>query len=192
MTSVRAWSHMLNNAWLLVSNMSKEYGRPITYIKKYHPLGEFIALYLRFIPGHMCVFTNTIISSLAAGRPINAWQDIFLHFFATGPVNNLVKVWYIHGGYETHSFLPSMRARDGTLTVVCIAWQPDATYIILFIVREDGSICLHDLQSKTADEPLVKMVDHVSAFMCMVWSEEYPGLFIITGNDTIINTCSIE
>ena len=54
MIYIRAWSHTLKKNLFLVSDMSKEHGRPITSIKNYHPLGEVIAFRLRFILVYVC------------------------------------------------------------------------------------------------------------------------------------------
>ena len=113
-------------------------------------------------------------------------------FFATGSVDGCVKVWDLRGGYATHSFRPPAGGRGGASAVSRLAWQPDATRLILAIGREDGSICLHDLRSETSDVPIVRTTDHVSAVTCMVWAGKDRGLFITAGRDAIINTWSVE
>lgn len=113
-------------------------------------------------------------------------------FFATGSVDGSVKVWDLRGGYATHSFRPPAGGRGGASAVSRLAWQPDATHLILAIGREDGSICLHDLRSESSDVPIVRTTDHVSAVTCMVWAGKDRGLFLTAGRDAIINTWSIE
>ena len=71
MIYVQTWNHTLNNVQLLVSNMSKEHGRLITYINKFHPNGESHRLLPMFYTITYERITNAIVSSLAAGRPIN-------------------------------------------------------------------------------------------------------------------------
>ena len=39
--------------------------------------GEFITDHIRFLPEYKSDYTNTIISSKAAGQPINAWRNKF-------------------------------------------------------------------------------------------------------------------
>jgi len=113
-------------------------------------------------------------------------------FFATGSVDGSVKVWDLRGGYATHSFRPPAGGRGGASAVSGLAWQPDATRLILAIGREDGSVCLHDLRSETSDVPIVRATDHVSAVTCMVWAGKDRGLFITAGRDAIINTWIVE
>jgi len=113
-------------------------------------------------------------------------------FFATGSVDGSVKVWDLRGGYATHSFRPRAGGRGGASAVSRLAWQPDATHLMLAIGREDGSICLHDLRSEMADVPVVTLTDHVSAVTCMVWAGKDRGLFITSGRDAIVNTWSVE
>ena len=72
MIYVCAWSHTLDTARCLVSDISEVHRHPITQIKKLQPSGEVIAFYLRFISVYTCVFTNAIVSILAAEHPINA------------------------------------------------------------------------------------------------------------------------
>ena len=71
MIYVRTWSHMLNNVQFLVRDLSKEHWRLITYINKLHPYGEIYRLLPTFYTKTYINFTNVIVSSLAAGRPIN-------------------------------------------------------------------------------------------------------------------------
>ena len=41
--------------------------------------GKVLAFYLKHLLQHTSLSTNHIVSSLAAGRPINVWPDIFQH-----------------------------------------------------------------------------------------------------------------
>ena len=66
-------SHRLNRVRFLVSNMSNENGRPIKQIKKLHPYGGSYSFLPTFYTRAYICFTNSIVSSLAAGRTINAW-----------------------------------------------------------------------------------------------------------------------
>ena len=78
MIYVRMWSHMLNNVRFLVRDLSKEHGRLIRLINKLHPYREIHHLLTTFYTRTYKCITNAIVSSLAAGRPINAQHDIFL------------------------------------------------------------------------------------------------------------------
>ena len=80
MIYVRMWNHTLNNVQFLVSNMSKEHERLIIYINKFHPYGESHRLLPKFYTRTYECIANAIVSSLAAGRPINAWPDTFLQY----------------------------------------------------------------------------------------------------------------
>ena len=75
MIYVCTWIHTLKNVQFLVRDMSKEHGRLITQIKELHPFGGIYCLSPTFYTMIYVCFTNVIVSSLAAGRPINA----FLH-----------------------------------------------------------------------------------------------------------------
>ena len=71
MIDVCTWIHTLNTVLLLVSDMSNEHERPITYIYKLHPSRGIYRLLPMFYTSAYVCFTNTSISSLVAGRPIN-------------------------------------------------------------------------------------------------------------------------
>ena len=71
MIYVRTWNHTLNNVRFLVSVFSREHGRLIIKIKKLQPYGEIHRLLpIIYTRTEECI-TNSIVSSLAAGRPIN-------------------------------------------------------------------------------------------------------------------------
>ena len=78
MISVCTWSHTLNNVWFLVIDFCKEHGSITTQLRNSTHTGKVIAFYLQHISRHTSLNTNTIVSSLAAGRPIKAWTEIFL------------------------------------------------------------------------------------------------------------------
>ena len=94
MIYVCMWNHTMNNVRFLLHNMSNEHGHPITQINKLQPFGGSYCLLPTFYTSAYVYFTNSIVSSLASGRPINAWQDIFikLSFILSSP---LVQVFYI-------------------------------------------------------------------------------------------------
>ena len=79
MIYVCTWNNTLNNVRFLLSNMSKEHGRLITYINKLHPYWESYRLFPTFYTRTYESITNAIVSSIEAGHPINAWPDIFIH-----------------------------------------------------------------------------------------------------------------
>ncbi|KAL3802390.1 hypothetical protein HJC23_007215 [Cyclotella cryptica] len=134
-------------------------------------------------------------------------------FFATGSVDGLVKVWDQRNGYATHAFYPTSGGK-GRHAVTCLRWRPLATCLVLAVGREDGSICIHDLLllgegkdgGRGGSLPVAVMRDHVSAVMCVAWSEgggmessssfsssssskkHGGGLFFSSGRDSVINT----
>ena len=57
---------------------------PITQINKLHPLWGVYHWLLTFSTRSYVRFTNTTVSSLLDGRPINAWREIFLQ--VTSPI----------------------------------------------------------------------------------------------------------
>ena len=96
MIYVRTWIHTLNNVRFLVINMSNEIGHPITWIKKLHPFGGIYRLLPTFYTRTYIWFTNSIVSSIDAGNPINSWNDIFLQLPpAVGPVGQSHWYWGI-------------------------------------------------------------------------------------------------
>ena len=103
MIYIRTWNHTLNNVQLVVSNMSKEHGRLIIYINKFHPYGKSNCLLPKFYTRTYECIANAIVSSLAAGRPINAWPDTFLQYLIAVLMVRIYSTLVLTGLWVYHS-----------------------------------------------------------------------------------------